>query len=69
MDVMDHKSIDKDVPYFKDVVRLVLVVFFTFHPLLGRMQSIAASSFCFIGVNITPFGRKLTLFSTIPLFT
>ena len=24
MDVMDHKSIDKDVPYFKDVVRLVL---------------------------------------------
>ena len=23
---MDHKSIDKDVPYFKDVVRLVLVV-------------------------------------------
>ena len=26
MDVMDHKSIDKDVPYFKDVVRLVLLL-------------------------------------------
>ena len=23
MDVMDHKNIDKDVPFFKDVVRLV----------------------------------------------